>query len=60
MESILSNRGLRAGEYALIVLAAALLLSVCLLTNLTVAPRYDARGTCPLGNYTGYAIPPRG
>jgi hypothetical protein len=60
MESILSNRGLRGTEYALIVLPAVLLFSIYLLAHLAVATRYDPPNTCPLGNYTGYAIPPRG
>jgi hypothetical protein len=60
MESILSNRGLRATEYALIVLPAVVLLSIYLLAHLAVAARYDGPRTCPPGNYTGYVIPPRG
>jgi hypothetical protein len=60
MESLVSNRGLRGTEYALIVLPAVLLLSVYLLADLAVAARYDAPSTCAPGNYTGYAIPPRG
>jgi hypothetical protein len=60
MKSILSNRGLRASEYALIALPAVLLLSIYLLAHVAVAARYDGPRTCPLGAYTGYAIPPRG
>jgi len=60
MEPILSNRGLRASDYAMIALPAVLLLSIYLLAHVAAAARYDGLRTCPLGGYTEYVIPPRG
>jgi hypothetical protein len=62
MQLLASNRGLNATEGALVVLPAAVLLSVYLLAYAYsgIALRYGAPSMCPLNATTGYAIPPRG